>query len=321
MTMAIEANVVAVPPKLGGVWEWPPANKEKPMTGKRNISVRNRIRLARLEFAVTRWESAAMIALTVISTPGARLLAAIQLLPDAAWLAVLVFGIAAEVLLVLSSMADADAGIDFVGEALRRHFRVTGLVDILLHGHVLRAMEYRTRLESVLGGRRRASRGAMSGTVTQVDRWLDGICQLARRLDDFRDEVTFQAGDKTHLLNRIADLDGRAAGTANHKVKRQLRATVTGLRRQLRTIEELEGLIERGLLRLEHAIGALGTIYTQITILAARGMEADDAARLADEISEEVGQVDAVLAAMDRVYDAYAADAGPADDALQEPAR
>jgi hypothetical protein len=148
----------------------------------------------------------------------------------------------------------------------------------------------------------------MSGTVAQVDRWLDGICRLARRLDGFREEVSFQAADKSHLAIRIADLEGRAADAADGKVKRQLQQTAAGLRRQLRTIEELEGLIERGGLRLEHAVGALGTIYTQITILAARGMEADDAARLAGEISEEVGQVDAVLAAMDRVYDGHAAD-------------
>ena len=280
------------------------------MNAKRGMTLGSRIRLARLEFAATRWESAAMIALTVISTPAAQLLAAIQLLPDAAWIAVLVFGIVAEGVLLLSSItdSDSDAGIGFVGETLRKHFGVTGIGDATLHGQVARALEYRTRMEAVLGGKSRASRGAMSGTVVQVDRWLDGICRLARRLDGFRDEVNFQAADKSHLLTRIADLEGRATDAADGKVKRQLQQTAAGLRRQLRTIEELEGLIERGGLRLEHAVGALGTIYTQITILAARGMEADDAARLAGEISEEVGQVDAVLAAMDRVYDGYATD-------------
>ena len=277
------------------------------MNPKRGITLGSRIRLARLEFAATRWESATMIALTVISTPAAQLLAAIQLLPDAAWIAVLAFGVAAEGVLLVSSITDSDAGLGFVGETLRKHFGVTGIGDATLHGQVARALEYRTRMEAVLGGKSRASRSAMSGTVAQVDRWLDGICRLARRLDGFREEVSFQADDKLHLGTRIADLEGRAAAAADGKVKRQLQQTLAGLRRQLRTIEELEGLIERGGLRLEHAVGALGTIYTQITILAARGMEADDAARLAGEISQEVGQVDAVLAAMDRVYDGYAA--------------
>ena len=278
------------------------------MNARRGMTLGSRIRLARLEFAATRWESAAMIALTVISTPAAQLLAAIQLLPDAAWIGVLVFGVAAEGVLQLSSMSDSDAGIGFVGEALRKHFHVTGLGDAALHGLVAKALEYRTRMEAVLGGKGRASRGAMSGTIVQVDRWLDGICRLARRLDSFRDEVSFQAADKSHLQERIADLGGRAVETADGKVRRQLQQTAAGLRRQLHTIEELEGLIERGGLRLEHAVGALGTIYSQITILAARGMEVEDAARLAGEISEEVGQVDAVLAAMDRVYAAALAD-------------
>ena len=273
------------------------------MDAKRGMTLSTRIRLARLEFAATRWESAAMIALTVTSTPAVQLLAAIQLLPDAAWVAVLLFGVVAEGVLLLTSMTDPESGTGFVGAMLRKHFGVIKLRDQTVQGHVGRALEYRTRMEAVLGGRGRASRGAISGTVAQVDRWLSGICRLARRLDRFRDEISFQAADKFHLQDRITDLDGRAADATDRKVLKQLRQTITGLRRQLRMIEELENLIERGGLRLEHAVGALGTIYTQVTILAARGMEADDAARLAGEISEEIGQVDAVLAAMDRVYE------------------
>jgi hypothetical protein len=273
------------------------------MNGKRGITVRNRIRLARLEYAATRWESATTIALTIITAPAAQFLAAIQLLPDAAWVTVLLFGVAAEGVLILSSMTDPDSGTGFVGTVLERYFGVVGLRDEALRHHVSRAFEYRARMEGVLGGKGRASRGAMFETVAQVDRWLDGICRLARRLDRYRDEITFQAADKAQLQDRIAGLEGRAADAGDGKVLRQLRETIAGLRHQLRMIEELENLVERGGLRLEHAVGALGTIYTQVTIFAARGMEADDAARLANEISEEIGQVDAVLAAMDRVYE------------------
>jgi len=273
------------------------------MTSRGGFTIRNRIRLARLEFATTRWESAVTIALTVIATPAAQLLAAIQLLPDEAWIAVLLFGALAEGTLILSSMTDPDAGTGFVGSVLERYFGMRSLQDEGVREQVGHAFEYRARMEGILGGRGRPSRSALSETVIQVDSWLTGICRLAQRLDGFRDEAGFQSASKAQLRERLDDLNARAQATADQKVQRQLRQTIAGLGHRLRMIEELENLIERGKLRLEHAVGALGTIHTQVTIFAARGMEAGDTARLTEEISQEIGQVNAVLAALDRVYE------------------
>ena len=75
--------------------------------------------------------------------------------------------------------------------------------------------------------------------------------------------------------------------------------------------------MERGELRLEHAVGALGTIYTQVTIFAARGVDEGDAARLARDISDEITQVEAVLAAMDRILEPV----GEADSGAEEEPR
>lgn len=69
---------------------------------------------------------------------------------------------------------------------LRKHFGVTRLRDQAVHDHAGRALEYRPRMEAALGGKRRASLGAMYEIAAQVDRWLHGICLLARRLDRFQ---------------------------------------------------------------------------------------------------------------------------------------
>ncbi len=273
------------------------------MAGRRTLTLRNRIQMARLEYAATRFESAAMIALTIISTPAAYLLAGIQLLPDEAWIAILLFGLAAEATLILSSMSDSESGAGHVGAMLEAHFGAIGIGDDSIREQVVQAIEYRARMEDVLGGKGRALRGAMSETVAGVDSWLTGIGRLAKRLDRFREDASFQSADKFQLRERIDDLERRAQEVSDKKVERQLRETSAGRKHQLRMIEELENLMERGDLRLEHAVGALGTIYTQVTIFAARGMDEGDAARLAREISDEIDQVDAVLAAMDRIYE------------------
>lgn len=261
------------------------------------------IQLARMEYAVMRFESATMIALTIISTPAAYLLARVLLLPEEAWIWTLLFGLVAEAALITSGMFDTEASARHVGTMLAAHFGLMGIGNDDIREQVTRAVEHRVRMEDVLGGKGRATRGAMSETVAGVDSWLTGISRLANRLDRLRDDAAFQFAGKFRLRERIDDLEQRAREASDKKVQRQLRETIAGLRHQLRTIEELESLMERGELRLEHAVGALGTIHTQVTIFAARGMDAGDAARLADEISDEIGQVDAVLAAMDRIYE------------------
>ena len=67
-------------------------------------------------------------------------------------------------------------------------------------------------------------------------------------------------------------------------------------------IEELESLVERGLLRLERAVAALGTMQAQLSLLAARGEQEANAAKLAHDISVEIQEIDAVLLALDRVH-------------------
>jgi hypothetical protein len=193
---------------------------------------------------------------------------------------------------------------------LEAHFGVVGIGDDAIRTQVSRAIEYRARMEGLLGGKGRALRGTMSETVAGVDSWLRGIGRLAKRLDRFRDDASFQSADKFQLRERIGDLKRRTREAFDKKVQRQLRETIAGRKHQLRMIEELENLMDRGELRLEHAVGALGTIYTQVTIIAARGLDEGDAARLASEISNEIDQVNAVLAAMDRIYEPASVVAG-----------
>ena len=103
-------------------------------------------------------------------------------------------------------------------------------------------------------------------------------------------------------------LQRKALNGASFKTKDQLRETMAGRRHQLRTIEELEILTERGLLRLEHAAAALGTIHAQLAMFTARGEEQGDAVTLAQDINAEIREIDAVLAALDRVYASSHAD-------------
>ena len=278
----------------------------------RNLSLGTRIRLARLEHAVTRLESAAVIAMTIIAAPSAYLLGGTAMISHDVWIGILLFGLAAEGVLIWASLSEPASNAIGVGEMLGADLGVRSLQDDAIRGQLTRAIEYRAGIEVGLSGKGRALRAAMAETVAGVDSWLSGIVRLAKRLDRFRDAATLQSADKFELRERIHDLEKRAGEAADKRVQGQLRETMAGRRHQLRLIEELESQMERGELQLEHAVGALGTIYAQITIFAARGMDHGDAAGLAHEISDEIGEVDAMLVAMDRVYEPDLASSTPA---------
>jgi hypothetical protein len=105
---------------------------------------------------------------------------------------------------------------------------------------------------------------------------------------------------KWQLIARIDELEQRAREASESRLKEQLRETIAGCRHKQCMMEEQESLLEQGLLRLEHAVAVLGSLTTQLSMLALRGE--CDVARLANSIDVEVQYVDAILLALDRVH-------------------
>ena len=66
MTSPVQNPAAVFPLGHGRIWGNPPERRERTMARRRKITLRNRIRLARLEHAITRLESAVMIAFTII---------------------------------------------------------------------------------------------------------------------------------------------------------------------------------------------------------------------------------------------------------------
>ena len=110
------------------------------------------------------------------------------------------------------------------------------------------------------------------------------------------------------LLQRLNALAERIDTVSDKRTTYQLRETMAGRRQQLRAIEELESLFERGLLRLEHAVAALGTVHARLATLVMRGEEQGDTAALTHDINGEIQEIELFLTALDRVQDASRTD-------------
>lgn len=163
------------------------------------------------------------------------------------------------------------------------------------------AITYRTNLQTTIRYGGKGITSQISDTLARVDEWLMGLGRLARRVDHFKNEATFQSSQMFELRQRIADLESRASEATDSKLVSQLRETIAGRRHQLRTVQELNALTEHGVLSLEHAVASIGTVCAQLALVSSNEESLGGGLPLATDINAEIEQIDSVLTAFERV--------------------
>ena len=265
-------------------------------------SLHQQLQRARFIHAIGRMETLITLMLTILVALYLWVNASVLAVPPWSWIAVLLLGFAATTVLSVTDMTDPESIAESITLALEDHFHVESIADKNIQAQIVQAVAHRVRLQEVFHHSNQEKRQQISDALAAVDDWLSGMGSLAQLLEPFQAEAQRQSETKLHLQERIRDLEGRIGETSDKRIKDQLRETIAGRRHQQRAIEELESLVERGLLRLEHAVAALGTINAQLAMFAVRGEQEGEAARLAHDINAEIQEIDAVLVALDRVY-------------------
>lgn len=261
-------------------------------------SLEKRAQKAMLQHAFFRWESAVVIALTLLLTVFGSNLA--EFVPNWVWL---LSGVIAEAALVYSSYTDPETGRKVVAEMLQDEFHPERLNDENLQQKMEEAFDYRGRITAAIKDRRDSVlKDNLLETARQIDDWLENIYDLARRLDRYRSEKDILIRDKHRAEASIRELEERLAGDPDPVVRKQIEETISVKRRQLNTIETYDKTMERAQLQLETTLSSLGTIYSQTMLVGAKDIDSGRAKRLRHEIAEEVQELDNILIAMDEVY-------------------
>ncbi len=252
-----------------------------------------------LKYAFLRWESAMIIALTMISTLGVALF--ISPIPA---VGALLFGVLAEALIVYSSLNDKKANRQLVDKMLQAKFQPEQLQSIELQQKIKQTLDYRHRIEITLAKRSHSLvKESLDEIAQQIDIWLKNIYTLVKRLDDYQEEKTFLETDRERISQRIIELQQQLTPERDPHVKKQLQLTINSLHRQLKSVESWENCMERANLQLEHTLSALGTIYSQILLTDVKNISSAQPTRqLRQSIAAEVNQLDDILSAMDEVY-------------------
>jgi hypothetical protein len=276
------------------------------MANKARETLEKRVQQALFQHAFFRWESAVVISMTLLLTtvtaiPSLRHL--VPLLPDLTWLATLISGTLAEILLVYSSLTDPETGRQVVANMLRDEFHPERLRDKQLQEQLNEAFDYRSRIEAAIRERRdTVLKDNLSETARQIDDWLENIYSLAQRLDQFQAEKKILDRDRTRAGERLGQLEKELRNESNPAVKQQIETNIESLRRQIETIDMLRQTMSRARLQLENTLSALGTIYSQTMLMGAKDIDSGRARRLRQEITEEVEELGDVLLAMEDVY-------------------
>lgn len=269
------------------------------MASEARETLEKRAQKAIFQYAFFRWESAALIALTLL---GASAAAIFPEIPIESWMFLLGGGLL-EGLLVYSSLSDAEQNRQVVANMLKSEFHPERLSNKRLQSQVQEALEYRSRITAAIRERRESVlKDNLSATASQIDEWLESIYNLAQRLDRYQQEKEILERDKKRALARIRELKMKLQQEEDAAVRSQVETTVANLERQHNTILQLENTMERAELQLETTLSSLGTIYSQTMLVGAKDIDSGRAKRLRQEISEEVLELDNILVAMDEVY-------------------
>lgn len=247
--------------------------------------------------AVYRWESAVIIALTLILYVLVK--PTFPFWQQWFWL---VLGALGEIGLVWTSLTDPEFRARAVGEMFREKFNARSIRNAELRKRVERAVEYRDRIDQVIS---KARDGVLREHLRDVSRgvnnWGENIFRLASRLDGYlSDEMIRQ--DRATVDPAIEDLKKRLALEDDDTVRRQISQAIAQKQIQRDNLKKLENTMEQAQFQLESTLTAMGTVYSQIMLLNARDVASGRAQRLQQDVNDQVQALQDVVSSVDEVY-------------------
>ena len=266
----------------------------KPLVGG---ELRKRAFWAMVGHAFFRFESAVIIAMTMVLT---------FLFPKPfsfwqAWYWV-VLGAVAEGLIFFSTLTDPEEGRKVVAAMLQEQFNPAALKNRALGDRIAKGLEYRGGIEAVI--RQTGSsvlRSHLEDDARQVDRWLDHVYRLAQRLDNYyQDKVIKQ--DLRSVPLAIKNFCARLKLEDDPAVREQMKKTIAQKETQWEALQRLENTMEKAEFQLESTLTSLGTVYLQMRNIEAKDVDSGRAARLSQDIADQVAELEDVELAMDEVY-------------------
>jgi hypothetical protein len=260
--------------------------------------LQQRAQSAILQYAIFRWESAVVVALTLVLTVLVR--RPFFWWPPFGWPLLGLLGLA---LIVYSSLNDAETNARVLLDLFQEQFNASQLRDKELRGQVESALEYQRRIEMQIRRQQPGLiRDRLESTANQITDWLSNIYQLAVRLDAYRSDDLL-ARERNALPKEIERLTAQRRVESNAKVQAQIDEVLQSKANHWQTLRELDARMKQAALQLEQSLTALATVYSQVQLIDAQSVASGRAERLQADIREQVARLDDLVASINEVYD------------------
>lgn len=255
-------------------------------------------RNAILQYAFLRWESAVVVAGTILLT--GFLPRPFSWWPKWGWP---VLGLAGLAAVVYSSLTDAETSARLLKELLRRQFDPRTISGPDLRQDVETALEYQRQIEANVRGRRPGVlRDRLEDTADQLSEWISNIYRLTVRLDAYRGDALL-AKDREKVPRELETLAARHESETDAAVQRELDEVLESKRRQWQTLQALDVRIRQAELQLEQSLTALATVYGQVQLIDAQDVDSGRADRVTTDIVEQVQRLNDLVISINEVYD------------------
>ena len=254
-----------------------------------------------LQYAFFRWESAVVLAGTILLTALTLLLP--QFFP--AWMVWVwpPLGLLGVVAIVTSSLSDAKTNARVLQELFRGQFDPGRIRDRALREDVETALEYQRHIEAQVRGQQAGVlRDRLEDTADQLSDWLGNIYRLALRLDVYRGDVLL-AKDRERVPEEIETLAARRKLESDPTVQRELDEVLEGKDKQWQTLRALDTRMKQAELLLEQSLTALATVYGQVQLIDAQDLDSSRSERLRADIQEQVNRLNDLVSSINEVYD------------------
>ncbi len=261
-----------------------------------------RVRRAIFWNALTRWESAIVIAGTLVFSAFLALAAMIGLFPWLLTFIALGAGCVAEVAVFISSLTDEEDNARLVAAMLREQYNPKRLRLLTLQAQLNKALEYQSLIaNTVRRAKENVLRDRLARATEPMGDWIEAIYRLATRLDAYESNQVIKQ-DLRSVPLAIENFKKRLAQEDDSTVQETLRNTIADKQRQWEQLSQLQNTMEKAEYQLESTLAALGTVYAQLQTLDLRAAEKGRTDQLRQEIGEQVAQLQDLGDAMDEVY-------------------
>lgn len=252
---------------------------------------------ATIQYALFRWESAVVIALTIVLSVVFR--RPFIWWPPFGWLLIGLIGLGA---IVYSSLTDAETNARVLLKLFQEQFDPREINDKELRQSIENALEYQRRIEVLI---RRQSPGVMrdrlEDTANQISQWIANIYQLALRLDAYRADDLL-ARERQALPKEIEQLTNQRRLESDADVQAQLDSVLEGKAKHWQTLRALDARMKQASLQMEQSLTALATIYSQVQLVDAQSVASGRAERLQADIQEQVARLNDLVNSINEVY-------------------